>query len=182
MGRGGYGKAKIKYVTISTHRAAWRIARFAIPEGMCVLHHCDNRLCCNPNHLFLGTHSDNSRDMVAKGRQASGDRNGGRLHPESRARGDRNGTRTHPEKLHRGDDHHSRRHPERLARGETHSKAKLTTDNVSDIRSEYAAGGISQRALAKKYNVSQGAIGRIVLGKHWKHVPYPEITGQPEAS
>lgn len=50
-------------------RVAWTIANGPIPEGMFVLHRCDNAVCCNPAHLFLGTRADNSLDMVAKGRQ-----------------------------------------------------------------------------------------------------------------
>jgi hypothetical protein len=49
---------------------AWTIANGPIPEGLFVLHRCDNAVCCNPAHLFLGTRADNTRDMIAKGRQS----------------------------------------------------------------------------------------------------------------
>lgn len=51
-----------------THRAAWRMFKCEVPEGMCVLHKCDNPICVNPSHLWIGTQSDNCRDMWAKGR------------------------------------------------------------------------------------------------------------------
>lgn len=56
------GKVQIAY------RAAWKIYNGPIPDNLCVLHHCDNGLCVNPNHLFLGTHKDNYEDMRLKGR------------------------------------------------------------------------------------------------------------------
>lgn len=63
IGNGGKGEGLSR-----THRVAWRIAFGEIPDGMLVLHRCDNPPCCNPEHLFLGTPADNVHDMMAKGR------------------------------------------------------------------------------------------------------------------
>lgn len=54
-----------------THQVAWEVAFGPVPEGLWVLHHCDNPPCCNPNHLFLGDCQGNVDDMVAKNRQGS---------------------------------------------------------------------------------------------------------------
>jgi HNH endonuclease len=50
------------------HRFAYSITRGQIPDGLDVLHRCDNPPCCNPVHIFAGTHQDNMRDCIAKGR------------------------------------------------------------------------------------------------------------------
>lgn len=63
-----YGLFCWKQKTVKAHRAAWSIYRGDIPDGLHVLHRCDNPPCVNPDHLFLGTHQDNMRDCSEKGR------------------------------------------------------------------------------------------------------------------
>ncbi len=60
------------------HRVSWRLHAGEIPDGMLVLHKCDNRSCIRKKHLFLGTYKDNMLDMMAKGRCRSGPRDSAR--------------------------------------------------------------------------------------------------------
>ena len=67
-GRGGYPQIMANGKQNPVHRFVFEDAYGPIPEGMMVLHSCDNRACMNQEHLFLGLAMDNSSDMVAKGR------------------------------------------------------------------------------------------------------------------
>lgn len=58
------------------HRISYRMIHGPIPDGMCVCHKCDNRKCCKPDHLFLGSIRDNNEDMKNKNRHAYGENNG----------------------------------------------------------------------------------------------------------
>lgn len=94
----GYGKFSVNEKYFLTHRLSYELFKGEIPEGLCVLHTCDNRLCVNPNHLWLGTKRDNKLDCQKKGRCPAHHKftkrsswwlnhpNQGEKHPESKLR------------------------------------------------------------------------------------------------
>ena len=67
-GKGGaYGNHRLDNKNRAVHRLSWEEVNGPIPDGLFVCHHCDVKLCCNPDHLFLGTPRDNTLDMYEKG-------------------------------------------------------------------------------------------------------------------
>jgi hypothetical protein len=181
----GYGEFFIRGKANRAHRLSWALLNGPIPNGMCICHTCDNPPCVNPKHLFLGTNLDNIADKVAKGRQAKGDAQGLRKHPELAAWGDRNGSRTRPECLARGtrngaftkperrpagSRHGRHTKPERNAKGETHGRAKLTAAQVYEIRKRTSEGG-SFAGIGREFAVAAETIGKIHKRQIWKSLP-----------
>lgn len=137
----GYGR----FHGTRSHRVSWQLLRGPIPEGMDICHHCDNPPCCNPDHLFVGTHAENMADYAKKGLWK-------------------------PRPVPRGDAHHTRRHPELVKRGALNGMAKLSEDSVREIRRVFALGGKSKVALAAEFGVTRTLIYLVVTNQAWRHV------------
>lgn len=72
--RAGYGQFNFNGATYQAPRVAWILYVGEIPEGLWILHRCDNPARVNPDHLFLGTQDDNMKDMAKKGRGTRGEK------------------------------------------------------------------------------------------------------------
>lgn len=72
LDKDGYGQFKMDGKTKRAHRVAWALSNGPVPKGICVCHKYDMPACCNPDHLFLGTASDNVHDAMEKGRFKAG--------------------------------------------------------------------------------------------------------------
>ena len=130
--KGGYGHYRYEGKSILAHRFSYMIHHPLTIDlrehpKLQVCHKCDNPKCVNPAHLWLGTHTDNMRDMETKGRGNQ-------------------------------------------AKGEKQGLAKLTEQQIREIREKYQKGNTSQYKLADEYGVHQATIYRIITHTTWKHL------------
>lgn len=146
----GYGMFQIGGKAVGAHRIAWRLAYGEIPDGLYVLHACDNRPCVRPDHLFLGTPKDNSQDMVRKGRYTPPV-----IDPEVRkvARSKARETVLR----------------NKTFQGSNHPGTRLTDVDVLAIREAYRAG-VTQVKLGQAFGIEQTTVSNIVVRKSWKHL------------
>lgn len=140
--KNGYGRLMVNKKRVKAHRVAFELLNGPIPAGRLVCHTCDNPTCVRPDHLFLGTNATNSADMVRKGRQAT------------RANGR----------------HVSVKAPERVPRGPQGPRIRLTPEQVREIRTRYASGGTTQRALGAEYGVSRSTVNALVRRISWRWI------------
>lgn len=124
------------------------------PGPLAACHTCDWPPCCRDEHIFAGTVLANIEDRDRKGRAASGDRSGPRLHPERLARGDKSYAHLHPE----------------TRQGIRNGRATLTEDQVREIRRRHALGGVSYAELGSEFHLTKENISMIVRCLTWKYV------------
>lgn len=121
----GHGQLRVDGKAILAHIFSWTLHHGPVPPDLFVLHHCDNRPCVRPDHLFLGTKKDNTQDALRK---------------------------------------------DRLPYGERTSWAKLTAQQVREIRHLRATTPLSYCAMGRQFRVSEATIRAIIHGKTWKQL------------
>lgn len=154
----GYGQFHVtRRVRKLAHRFAYELLHGTIPPKLCVLHKppCVVRNCVF--HTYIGTHKDNTADMLA-------------LNRANPPRGDNHPLHLHPELAARGDNHWTHLYPEKTPKGMKNGYAKLTEEIVLAIRAMFATGQYTQQTIALLFDIPFQNINQIVLRKRWKHI------------
>jgi hypothetical protein len=128
----GYGAFRFMARQVKAHRMAYELMCGPIPKGLQVNHHCDDKRCVNPAHLYVGDQKQNRQDAVIRGRTAKGLQNGMHTHPESRPRGENNGNH------------------------------KLSDQQRADMRAAYAKGDVSMSQLGRQYGITKPSVAYVV--------------------
>lgn len=165
------------------HRFSWELNVGPIPDGLWVLHKCDNPPCVNPDHLFLGTPKDNQQDAAKKGHLPRGESNHRAKLREAQVieirNRHRNGElgRTLAKEFGISENGVSCivnlktwKHcaqPDYCRREKTPTFHKLTEAQVDEIREAKENGSETQTAIAKRFGITQGAVSRIARGLSW---------------
>jgi hypothetical protein len=136
----GYGQFRFGSKIMKAHRFSWMLSTGKDPGAFFVCHECDNPKCVNPAHLFLGTHTDNMKDMHAKGRA-----------PIQTGAWRAN-------------------NPESVLRGEDAPNVKIAESVVRAILDSTDTGWGCRARLAKVHGITPQHVGRILAGKAWAHV------------
>lgn len=176
----GYGAIQYEGKKLSAHRVSWQLHNGEIPEGMHVLHKCDNRRCVNPEHLFVGTHQDNMKDRSQKGRAArppQGDKNwAAKLIGSTRTEAKSDWLNSSligqevAKKFGMSAEGMTKAFgPRGRPKGENNQTAKLTSDDVKKIR-ERLAEKETIASIARDFGVAWPQIKRIKTGEGWSHV------------
>ena len=141
----GYGHLRYNGREWYAHRLAYALAIGAIPDGAFICHRCSHPPCCRPDHLYAGSARDNHADAVAASHA------------------------TKPPMFF-GSEHWAHVRPERIVKGERHGLAKVSADDVREMRRLYGQGGVSYRTLGGQYGMTAQAVCRIVKRRVWQHV------------
>jgi hypothetical protein len=147
--RAGYGKIRANGKQEKAHRVGFFLKHGHWPTP-CGLHSCDNPACCNGDHIYAGSMGDNNRDRNARGRHARG---AAITANRNTACGERSAAHLHPASY----------------RGERNGNAKLTAVRVRAIL-KLAKSGFSNVAIARRSQVSEGAVRFIRSGHTWGHL------------
>lgn len=184
--RFGYGDVVFKGKLMKIHRLVWTLTTGPIPPELELCHRCDNPPCCNPNHLFPGTHKENMRDMFRKGRRitAIGERAGSakltaekvillrKLYATGKFSFSSLGTQFGVSKTQARSIVKGRKWKhlplESVRTRKFHENRKLNRASVKKLRADYATRRFTTFELGEKYGIHQSTVVNVGKGRNWK--------------